>query len=119
MGAPKGSRADTLEKVVAKKLGLERTRGSGCVRGDGDAIPRYRDRIREDAVGILVDAKDTEKECKTLSVPFQELEKVAGDARRRGLIPVLVKQVGSRKPYVVLELEDFSYLYRVLNTKTE
>jgi len=112
MGAAKGTKAERLEKLVAKRLSLERTRGSGAVRNDGDAKTPYKQRINSEVPAIMVEAKHTEKETRTLSVQTAIIEKAVSEARLRGLIPVIVKQYGDDEPYVVMKLTDFERLYK-------
>jgi len=112
MGAAKGTKADRLEKLVARRLGLEQTRGSGSVRGDGDGKTPYKQRIDSEVPAIMVETKHTEKEAQTLSVKIAIIDETVSKARRRGLIPVVVKQYGDEEPYVVMKLEDFERLYK-------
>lgn len=111
MGAAKGTAERELERFVAKRLRLEETRGSGAVKGDGDAKSSYKQRVRG-ILPIMVEAKHTSKQTKTLSVPLDVIDKAATNACRRGLIPVVVKQHGNDEPLVVMRFRDFEYMYK-------
>ena len=111
MSAIKGSEADQLEEQVQRELQLLRTAGSGAVRGDGDVKTSWKEKGILQYYSLLAEAKHTNKESKSLSVPFSVLEKTKHDAYRRGLIPLVVKQYSKTEPYVIMSLKDFARIY--------
>lgn len=99
---------DDLEDLVNKSLGLRDTKGSGSVHGDGDGRTRCAD-----VLPVLAECKFTEKPGGSISVRKKDMEKTVKAARRYGTIPIMVRGDIHGNAHVVLDLDDFAFLYKL------
>lgn len=98
-----------LENIVAKELQLRPTAGSGAVKGDGDSKGYARD---NSTLGqILNESKFTEKVASTISVNKSDWLKTEKAAIRYGRIPIMTRGDKSGRIFVVMDLDDFKYIY--------
>jgi hypothetical protein len=100
---------DELEAVVNTALGLRETQGSGCVKGNADGIG-----ISDDEHGfplLMNESKFTEKIPASISVRKKDWDKTVKAARRYGRIPVMSRGDIGGSVHIVIDLDDFAYLY--------
>jgi hypothetical protein len=101
---------EDLEEVVNTSLNLRGTQGSGCVKGNGDGMGKD-DQVSTYSL-ILNESKYTEKNPSSISVKKDDWYKTEKAAQRYGRIPIMTRGDSSGRVFVVMDLDDFSFIYK-------
>jgi len=111
MRVPKARSFDQLEDLVNQTLGLDDTKGSGSVAGDGDG--KGRDRGLDSTYSqLLSECKYTEKTSGSVTIKKKDFWKTESAALRLGRVAAMFKADADGEVYCVIKLGDFADIYR-------
>ena len=106
-----------LENVVNRELNLADTMGSGSVKGDGDGKGKSKDGITY--ISLLNDSKFTDRTASSVSFNLKDWIKTEKAAQRYGRIPIMTRGDLTGRIYVLIDLDDFKYIYNLAITTLE
>lgn len=106
-----------LEEVVNEELDLRATQGSGNVKGNGDGIGKSSDGVTY--LSLLNDSKFTDRTASSISFLTSDWVKTEKAAARYGRIPIMTRGDHSKRIHVLLNLDDFKYIYTLAKEHLE
>ena len=111
---------DDLERIVADKLGLRLTNGSGSKHNNGDGIGKSpKGKVEETYDKLLAECKFSMTVKKSATIQISDMIKTKKSAMRYGRIPVMATGNPDGNVIIHIGIDEFAAIYEAARQNME